>query len=108
MKIPFLDFQTVEQVPDELFERYRGRVEDSIIELWQTHGFGTAFKGLLKVIDPDEFLAKIGHVLPREDIIPLFATSMGDLIVWDGTGYTSLIMRKGFPRARAVHAVFGT
>lgn len=36
MKFPFLDFQTVEQVPDELFERYRGRVEDSIIELWQT------------------------------------------------------------------------
>jgi len=99
VEFPFVDFRSVAPVPDDLIERYRDRVEPETVEMWQEYGFGTAHKGFLKVIDPDEFLAKLGHVLPREDLIPVFATGMGDLIVWDGNGYTSMIMRKGFPEA---------
>ena len=104
MKFPFVDFQAVAPVPDELIERYRDRVEPETVEMWQEFGFGTAHKGFLKVIDPDEFLAKLGHVLPREDLIPVFATGMGDVIVWDGIGYVSMILRKGFPKGLGASA----
>ncbi|MFW8745342.1 GAD-like domain-containing protein [Mesorhizobium japonicum] len=78
---PFQDFIPVAAVPTEIVERYTGIVEPAVIEMWNTHGYGIAANGFLKVIDPDRYRTMIGEFLPRPDMIPVLATGMGDLVV---------------------------
>jgi hypothetical protein len=95
---PLPNFTPVAPVPAETVERYRGRVPDQLVEIWQTQGYGIAgARGFLRVIDPDRYVASIRESLPRPTMIPIFATGLADVIVWDAEegAVRSLLFRKG-------------
>jgi len=83
--VPFDDFIGVAPVAQETITRYRGAVESAVLEMWETHGYGIAAAGFIKIIDPDRYRTMVGAYLPRPQMIPLLATGMGDLVVaFDG------------------------
>jgi hypothetical protein len=92
------DFIPVAPVPAETIDRYRGRVPDGVIEIWQGQGYGFAgARGFVRVIDPDLYYDRIREALPRPAMIPVFATGLADVIVWDAEegALRSLLFRKG-------------
>lgn len=96
--IQFPGFEKVDSVPGELIERYRGRVPDDMLTIWQTHGFGTAVNGFIKIVDPDDTAARIAESLPVSTWIPLFATGLGDIIAWTGENLRDVKYRYGTVR----------
>lgn len=83
IKIP--DFELVERVPQEIIDRYKDKVPEQMVEFWKTYGFGSFQRGYLKSINPDEWIDVLQEISNHfRDGVPLFATAMGDFIVWDG------------------------
>jgi len=93
----FKGFAFAEKAPVSSLEKYTGTLPDELIEIWEQHGFGSVLQGYLKIINPDQFNELLQGVYVRhQDAIPLFATSMGDLIVWEKGRYLNLLnFRKG-------------
>ena len=81
MPVQFKDFVAVASVPEETIVRFQDVVEPAVVDLWRTQGYGMAAGGFIKVVDPDYYLHMIGEFLPRDDMLPLFATGLGDVIV---------------------------
>lgn len=95
---PLPDFIPVAPVAAETIERYRGRVPDELIGVWQGQGYGFAgARGFVRVVDPDLYYDRIRDALPRPTMIPIFATGLADVIVWDSEegAVRSLMFRKG-------------
>jgi hypothetical protein len=95
---PLPDFTPVAPVPPETIERYRGRVPDDLVEIWRTQGYGIGgARGFLRVVDPDLYFDRIRDALPRPTMIPVFATGLADVIVWDAEegAARSLMFRTG-------------
>ena len=76
-------FEPIAPVPAEVIERYRGQVVPELIDIWTNQGYGTALDGFLKIIDPDEYAQRLSESLPRPDLVPIMATGMADIVVWD-------------------------
>ncbi len=77
------DFKIDKKVPSELIDKYVNLVPEEIIIMWKNYGFGTFMNGYFKSINPDDFKDILLETSQRyQDAIVLFATSMGDLIVW--------------------------
>lgn len=73
-------------------ERYRGRVPDSLLRIWQDYGWGSWSNGVLWMCDP-EFLRPIMHALfngdpefDPETVIPYAYDGFGDLYIYLGSG----------------------
>ncbi|MFJ7509399.1 T6SS immunity protein Tdi1 domain-containing protein [Peribacillus simplex] len=81
----------------EVIDKYKEKIPEQITEIWRQYGFGSILKGYLKLVNPDVFEELLKDVyIRREDAIPLFATSMGDIIVWEKGRYLNLLnFRKG-------------
>ncbi|UXN02618.1 GAD-like domain-containing protein [Bartonella sp. HY406] len=69
-------------------ERYRGRVPDSLLRIWQDYGWGSWSNGVLWMCDP-EFLRPIMHALfdgdPQfnpETVTPYVYDGFGGLHIW--------------------------
>lgn len=90
---PFGDFVPVAPVSSATMQKYSGVLEEAVLEMWQLHGFGIAANGFLKVIDPDYYTEMIGDYLPQPNMIPLFATGLGDIVVAAGGDYRILQYR---------------
>ncbi|HET9505145.1 MAG TPA: T6SS immunity protein Tdi1 domain-containing protein [Hymenobacter sp.] len=73
----------------ELLARYGPLVPPEMLVVWQEYGFGTFRNGYLKVVNPDEFnelLADTYQLVSTPAAaapIVLFATAMGDLLIWE-------------------------
>ncbi|WP_152846709.1 T6SS immunity protein Tdi1 domain-containing protein [Bacillus paralicheniformis] len=79
-------------IPEEIIENYKERVPHELIMIWKQYGLGTALDGYLKVINPSDFEEVMKEVYVRhESAIPLFATSMGDILVWEKQRYLNLL-----------------
>jgi hypothetical protein len=93
----FKEFKLEEKVPEEIINKYNGKIPEQLIEVWKHYGFGSILNGYLKLINPDSFIEILEEVYMRnKDAIPLFATSMGDIIVWEKERYLNLLnFRKG-------------
>lgn len=77
------DFVQVDTVKEDLIREYEGKVPNEIISLWKQYGFGSFLNGFLKVVNPNEFKELLTESSQRfHDGIVIFATSMGDLIIW--------------------------
>jgi hypothetical protein len=68
----------------EAIQRYKGRVPESLIQLWEEDGWGGYADGLLWTIDP----IKYQQIIPQwielgADGVPFLRTCFGDLIIWD-------------------------
>src|SRR5699024_12697178 len=72
-------------------EKYQNRDPNEMRELWSNYGFGTFMQGYFKSVNPDEFKLILEESSQRyKHAIVLFATGMGDLIIWSD-GYVRLL-----------------
>jgi hypothetical protein len=81
MERVFSDFKLSAEVPREIIDKYRDKLGKDVIEIWEKYGFGSTFKGYLKIINPDDLqeLLEETYIMPFDDI-PVFVTGMGDII----------------------------
>jgi len=85
------DFKLHSKVPSEIIEKYKELVPNEVINFWSNYGFGTFMQGYFKSVNPEEFIEILEESCPRfKGSIVLFATGMGDLIIW-ADGYVGLL-----------------
>ncbi|WP_276352562.1 T6SS immunity protein Tdi1 domain-containing protein [Cohnella caldifontis] len=87
MEKVFLDFKPHGAVSKETIEKYKDKLGDDVIDVWNKYGYGSAFKGYLKAVNPDELqqLFLETYIMPFDDI-PVFVTGMGDIIACNSRG----------------------
>jgi hypothetical protein len=92
MEKVFNDFKLYEEVPEEIKNKYKNIVGKDLIEVWEKYGFGSTFRGYLKIINPDDLLELLEdtYIMPFGDI-PVFVTGMGDIIVCNSRGSFSIL-----------------
>jgi hypothetical protein len=93
----FENFLKNNTVDERIILKYKDKLPGELIEVWYKYGFGTLLNGFLKLINPDEYLDILERCYRRyEQAIPIFTTSMGDIIVWEKDKYVNLLnFRKG-------------
>ncbi|RNB52006.1 DUF1851 domain-containing protein [Brevibacillus gelatini] len=93
----FKFFVLEEKASSAVIDKYKKIVPMEVVNIWADYGFGSILEGYLKIINPDNFRGILEDVYVRhEDAIPLFTTSMGDMIVWEKGRYLNLLnFRKG-------------
>lgn len=80
----FRDFKIVSEVEEYTINKYKDMLPGDLIETWKTYGYGTFMNGYLKVINPDEFSSLVNESYLRSaGTIPIFSTSMGDIILFE-------------------------
>ncbi len=69
---------------EELIEKYQGKVPSLIIDIWRTTGFGKYNKGLIEIIDPEEYKNNLWTWLGREveNYTPFAITGFGELLYY--------------------------
>ena len=83
------DFKLEKKVSEEIINKYKNKVPEQVLDIWQNYGFGTFLNGYLKIVNPEEYeeLLKETYIPVEDEPIEfntvLFATAMGDLIVWE-------------------------
>jgi len=92
MEKVFKDFKLYKKVPKELINKYNDKLGEDVIEIWEKYGFGSTFKGYLKIINPDDLqeLLEETYIMPYDDI-PVFVTGMGDIITCNGRGAFTIV-----------------
>ncbi len=87
MEKVFSDFKLFEKVSRNIIDKYKDRVGENVIEIWEKYGFGSTFNGYLKIINPDDVqeLLEETYIMPFDDI-PVFVTGMGDIISCNSRG----------------------
>ncbi len=85
----FPAYTIVEKPTPELVAQYRDLVPPELIEVWEQYGFGTFCDGYLKIVNPEDYadlLADTYQLISTPAPAPpvvLFATAMGDLLIWE-------------------------
>lgn len=80
----FKDFKKVSEVEEYTINKYKNILPEALIEAWKTYGYGTFMNGYLKIINPDEFSSLVNDsYLRSKGTIPIFSTSMGDVILFE-------------------------
>lgn len=88
----FDDFVFEEKVSKEAIDKYDGKIPEEVLKIWKTYGFGSILNGYLKIINPEKIQVILEVVYSRhQDSIPLFTTSMGDIIVWEKERYLIIL-----------------
>ena len=85
------DFEAYSEVPEETVSKYKGRIPEQFIGIWKEYGFGSFLGGYFKLINPDDFLDFTQKSYFEKSAIPLLATALGDIIVWEGNEYLVLL-----------------
>ncbi len=64
------------------------KVPEEIINFWTSYGFGNYGDGIIKVIDPEEYMSGFYTWLGKEDYsrIPIFMTGFGDIFYYRNLG----------------------
>lgn len=73
-------------VPEEIIEKYRGKVSDDIISLWKEYGFCTTEDGYYKLVNPDDYVDILGEIYKLEDDedpVVVMVTGMADIIIYE-------------------------
>lgn len=93
----FKFFVLEEKAQNEVIDKYKKIVPDEVVNIWIEYGFGSILDSYLKIINPDKYREILEDVYARhQESIPLFTTSMGDIIVWEKGRYLNLLnFRKG-------------
>lgn len=87
------DFKTIKEVDKETIEKYRGKLPDEYLNIWQEHGYCTFYGGYLKIIDPEEYqeLLEKSYFLGNVSI-PIMVTAFGDIITWEKDEFVGIVM----------------
>ncbi|MBC1905417.1 DUF1851 domain-containing protein [Listeria booriae] len=91
------DFIHVNKMAEEVCQKYSGKIPDELLSIWRDYGIGGLLNGYLKIINPDDFQDILEETYFRSDVsIAIFATIMGDIIVWEKNKYLNLLnFRRG-------------
>jgi hypothetical protein len=74
-----------EEVPSEIFDRYRGELPDDLLDEWRQHGFCGHGDGFLWTVDPDQLAAALQAFLGDSSRCHAFLrTAFGGIFYWDG------------------------
>ncbi len=91
----FKDFVKHRNVDESLILKYKEKLPEELIEVWENHGFGRLKNGYLKIINPDDYVEVVEKSYQRhKQAIPIFVTAMGDMIVWEKEKYVNLLNYK--------------
>lgn len=82
----------------ELIGQYQDLVPPELLTVWQEYGFGTFCDGYLKIVNPADYADLLVDTYEHTSTaaptaappLVLFATAMGDLLVWE-RGYLVLV-----------------
>ena len=69
----------------EIIKEYGPYVLEEMVNYWKTEGLGTLLDGYLRAIDPNEYIQftrETCHDGFFVDMIPVFSTAFGDLLIW--------------------------
>lgn len=75
--------------PDEqTLEFGRNHLPEEIVKLWEEYGFGNYGDGLIKVINPLEYIDSLHLWLGKKDLtrVPILITSFGDIFYYRDLG----------------------
>lgn len=65
--------------------KYKGKLPDELINIWQTKGFGIYENGFLQLVNPDDFEFVFDYIDKLlEPSIVFGITALGDLLLWEG------------------------
>lgn len=95
------DFTKADSLPEEFIKIFEEILPEEIIYIWRKYGLGSFFGGYFKVIDPRAYADLIEETFfAGEDCVPLLATALGDVLVWDNeaASYELLMYRYGIYR----------
>ena len=86
------DFKAISTVSNELINKYKTKLPEEVVMIWQEYGFGTFYNGYLKVINPDDFIVSLEKSYFQGYVsIPIFATAFGDLITWEKNQFVGIV-----------------
>lgn len=73
---------------EEVLEFGRKYLPEEIVNLWEEYGFGNYGDGLIKVVNPLEYLDSLHLWLGKKDLtrVPILMTSFGDLFYYRDLG----------------------
>ena len=90
------DYTLVERPSAALIARYRDQLPPEVLEVWEQYGFSSFCAGYLKVVNPEDYAELLAdtYQLTSSPVPPpslvLFATGMGDLLIWQN-GFLSIV-----------------
>jgi len=92
METIFKYFKKYGNIPDDIMLKYKDKVPTELLEVWGKYWLGSLINSYLKLINPDDYLELLeGCYLRSSEAVPIFTTSMGDIIVWEKEGYVNLL-----------------
>ena len=84
--------------PDEKLKKPDGKILEfskktlpkEIIKLWIDYGFGNYGNGMIKIVDPRDYMSSLYKWIGKEDFnkIPIVITAFGDIFFYDRTNST--------------------
>lgn len=91
------DFIPHGEISASTIEKYRGKVPNDLVKIWEQFGTGSIKNGYLKLINPDDYVDLLNISYFRSEVsIPIFTTSMCDIITFEENKYLRLVKyRKG-------------
>ena len=83
-----------ENVSSEIINKYKDKLPDELLTIWETLGYGIFGDGYLKIVNPNDYkdLLEETYIPVHKDPIVMFATAMSDLIIWEITMLYCLII----------------
>lgn len=67
----------------EILEQFQGKLPTELLDFWQEYGFGNYGGGLLKIIDPTDYVDTLALWLgEQEDSFPIVMTGFGTLFIY--------------------------
>ncbi|AXT60392.1 DUF1851 domain-containing protein [Aquimarina sp. AD10] len=100
------EYTIIQKPESDFIAKYKETLPEKILQLWSNYGFGNYMNGYLKVVNPEEYestlLDSYNPVYKSSTV--LFATGMGDLIVWEND-YLVLINYR-YNKSKAIESGF--
>ncbi|MCR8859798.1 MULTISPECIES: T6SS immunity protein Tdi1 domain-containing protein [Bacillus] len=96
------DFELEKRVPESLVEKYSNVLPETLINIWENYGFGKVLNGYLRLINPEEYFEIVKETYIRnQNTIPLFTTSMGDILLFEKYGDKSYIIQLNYRKGKS-------
>lgn len=90
------------KVPENIIEKYSNTLPESLINIWKEYGFGTILNGFLRLINPEDYTEIVKETYIRnQNTIPLFTTSMGDILLFEKYGDKSYIIQLNYRKGKS-------
>ncbi|AEA15815.1 hypothetical protein BTB_c22470 [Bacillus thuringiensis Bt407] len=96
------EFKLEQKVPESIIEKYSNTLPESLTDIWKEYGFGTTLNGFLRLINPEGYFEIVKETYIRhQNTIPLFTTSMGDILLLEKYGDKSYIIQLNYRKGKS-------